>query len=136
MISVAIIIIMANTTKAILMTLSTFMIALTTISVSLTFLTMIFWISLFKKSSILILKAFDKSFNCSRLRAVSSNSQLDIVCLITPTISPNASCNRLVSFLSLKIFSPNLMLPAFCHQYNQFPVLLSSEDLWKHVKLI
>lgn len=128
MISVAITMIMANTTKAILI-LSTFMIALTTISVSLTFLTMIFWISLFKRSSILILKAFDKSFNCLGLRAVSSNSQLDIVCLVKPTISPNASCDRLASFLSLKIFSPNLMLPAFCRQYNQFPVLLSSEDL-------
>lgn len=111
---------MANTTKAILMTLSTFMIALTTISVSLTFLTMIFWISLFKRSSILTLKAFDKSFSCSGLGAVSSNYQLDIVCLVTPMISPSASCERFASFLNLKIFSPNIMLSSLVITISNF----------------
>ena len=58
MTSAAIAIMITKTTKAIPTTLSTFIMALTTISVSLTFLTMIFWISLFKRSSILILKVF------------------------------------------------------------------------------
>ena len=69
MTSAAIAIMIAKTTKAIPIVFNTFIMALTTISVSLTFLTMIFWISLFKRSSILILKAFDKSFNCSGLGA-------------------------------------------------------------------
>lgn len=92
------------------------------------FLTMIF-VSLFKRLSILILKACDKSFNCSGLGAVSFSPQLDIVCLITPTISPNASCDRFASFLSLKIFSPNIMLPTFRHNTTNFLFLPSSEYL-------
>ena len=66
--------------------------------------------SLSKISSTLTLNAFDIFFNCSGLGVVSPNSQLEIVCLVTSTFSPNCSCESPFFFLNCKILSPKFIL--------------------------
>ena len=81
-----------------------FLIVFVCFSVIFTFDKTTFCKSLSIKSSTLIFNAFESNFNCSGFGEVSSNSQLEIVCLVTFTFSPNYSCERPFFFLKFKIF--------------------------------
>lgn len=84
--------------------LSNFLIVPICFSVILTFDIITLSKSLSINSSTLTFKDFDNDLNCSGFGVVSSNSQLEMVYLVTFTFSPNCSCERPFFFLNFKIF--------------------------------